>query len=326
VADDPAFALVLAAIGLVGGLALLARGFRSHGTSLRVSDIATSRIATLAAGEVRVTGVVAPAEVTIRSPLQDAECVWYRSRVSRGDRDESGDLWTDERGVCFVVDDGSGRVRVFPRDAVMDVGERFDEATRFDGDEPVGLVRRSDLVFAAGPGGRRYREARLESGDVVTVIGAAIPFGHLGDPAAASVLTVGAVGGDDPEVAADIAEARAAGLLVAPEAAWGNAGIAGFGIGRPVAEPVLHPDATRPALATAAEAAAATERWHLDPDDLVLATGPDGRLLIAAGAPGEVAGRHRDRFLLGLLGAILAIGSALMAGWILVNGMGTLPP
>jgi hypothetical protein len=326
VVDEPALTLGLAALGIVGGLALLLRGFRAHGTSIRVSDIATSRIATLAAGEVRVTGVVAPAEVTIQSPLQDVPCVWYRSRVSGGERDESGDLWADERGVGFSVDDGSGRVRVFPRDAMMDVGDRFDASTSIDGEEPVGLVGRPDIVTATGPGGRRYREARLEPGDVVTVIGAAVPFGHLADPVGSDRLTVGAVAVDDPEVAADIAEARAAGLLVTPETAWGNAAIAGFGIGRPVSEPELHPDAIRPVLATAAESAAAADRWQLDPDDLVLATGSDGRLLIAAGTPGEVAGRHRDRFLLGMLGALVAIGSALAAAWVLVGSPGALAP
>jgi hypothetical protein len=105
--------------------------------------------------------------------------------------------------------------------------------------------------------------------------------------------------------------------------AWGNAGIAGFGIGRPVAEPVLHPDAIRPSIATATEAAAIAQRWELGPDDLVLASGTDGRLLIAAGAPGDVAGRHRDRFLLGLLGAILAIGSAVAGALVLTGAGGT---
>src|SRR3970040_1244227 len=83
--EDATFPLMLAVAGVLAGLALLWRGFVAHGTAIRVADTATSRIATLAAGEVRGSGVVEPAEVTLVSPLQRIECVWYRSRVSSGD-------------------------------------------------------------------------------------------------------------------------------------------------------------------------------------------------------------------------------------------------
>ncbi len=317
--EDSTFALTLAAGGVVAGLVVLWRGFLAHGVALRVADTATSRIATLAAGEVRVSGVIEPAEVTLMSPLQSIECVWYRSRVSTGDDNDVG-VFSDERGVGFRVRDASGAIRVFPRDATIDVAERLDEQTGLFGDEPIGLRRRSDVLISASANGRRhYREARLEPGDTVTILGAAVPFGQLGDPSSADALAPGAVGPGDSEVAEDIAEARAAGLLVAPDEAWGNAAIAGFGIGRPVSQPELDPLANAEPLASPEEAAAIERTWDLDADDLVLSSGADGRLLIADGTPGEVAGRHEDRFLVGLLGALLAIGSALALAWLLAN-------
>jgi uracil-DNA glycosylase len=52
--------------------------------------------------------------------------------------------------------------------------------------------------------------------------------------------------------------------------------------------------------------------WDLEPDLLVVAAGPDAPLLIVAGAPEAVVAREEGRFLIGLLGAVLAIGSALV--------------
>ena len=72
--------------------ALLVRGFGGYREAARISDTSPSRISSIAVGEVLVSGVVEPAELTLVSPLQSAPCVFYRSRI-----DETGD------------DDGIGR-------------------------------------------------------------------------------------------------------------------------------------------------------------------------------------------------------------------------
>ena len=79
-------------------------------------------------------------------------------------------------------------------------------------------------------------------GDPVTIVGRALPFSDLADPTGADIDVASDVDADDPEVAADLAEARASGALVDdPAAAWGNAAIPGFGIGRPVAAAAHRP-------------------------------------------------------------------------------------
>ena len=50
---------------------------------------------------------------------------------------------------------------------------------------------------------------------------------------------------------------------------------------------------------------------------------PDGPLLIAYGSPGAAAERQQDRFLVGLLGAVLAIGSAMVFAVMLDGGFGS---
>lgn len=350
------FALCVAGIG--GGLLLLWRGFAGYRLAARIGDTSTSRIATLAAGEVRVTGTVQPAEVLLTSPLQDQQCVWYRARVTSGDQEESGPLgqglFHEERGVGFQVKDETGLIRVFPQGARIDASDRFDEQSDLFGNPPPGLAmgREPSLpagepvdrdaaiaqlltvhppepdpalagTSAMGSGRRRYREARLEPGDVITVLGAARPYARLEDPSGADRLDRyddPLTGLADPTVAAEVAAARAAGELKTPEQAWGNAAIPGFGIGRPVREPTLDPRAHEPQLATPEQASRIERTFDIGPDQLVLASAPDVPLLIAMGAPTEAVAREQARFLLGLLGAVLAIGSAVAAAWLLTAG------
>ena len=63
--------------------------------------------------------------------------------------------------------------------------------------------------------------------------------------------------------------------------------------------------------------------WDLKPDLLVIAAAPDAPLLIAGGAPDEVVAREEGRFLVGLLGAVLAIGSAILLAFALTPGIGS---
>jgi hypothetical protein len=347
--------------GVIAGLALLVRGMRGYRTAARIGDTGTSRIASLAAGEVRVSGRIEPAEVTLVSPLQSAPCVYYKASVHFGDDAADDDDLSEERAVGFRVQDETGDIRVFPRAARWDAPVYLDESTGAFGEQPVALSPRRGSAIAPAeldreaaiaalltvrpaPGGlgdddedswvfaggwsmigtgrkrRHYREARLAPGDAVTIIGRAMPFSDLADPAEADLAIGSAVGADDPEVAADLAAARAAGILAEDaEAAWGNAAIPGFGIGRPVRSPRLDDGATALPLGTAEDAARIERRFTIAPETLVLASAPDVALLIAHGVPGMAAERHQDQFVIGLLGGVLAIGSA-MALAILVSG------
>ena len=347
--------------GVIAGVVLLIRGMGGYRTAARIGDTGTSRIASLAAGEVRVSGIIEPAEVTLVSPLQSAPCVYYRASVEFGDDDAENPDLSEERAVGFRVHDETGEIRVFPRAARWDAPMYLDESTGSVGEEPAALSPRRgsaiapaeldrDAAIAAlltvrsSPGGpddgdgdtwlfgggwsaittgrkrRHYREARLAPGDAVTVIGRAMPFSDLADPAEADLAVGSAIAADDPEVAADLAAARAAGTLAADaETAWGNAAIPGFGIGRPVRSAQLDEGATALPLGTAEDAARIERRFTIAPETLVLASAPDVPMLIAHGVPGIAAERHQDQFMIGLLGAVLAIGSA-MALAILVSG------
>ena len=207
----------LAALGIVAGLVLLYRGLQGYRSQIRVSDTSTSAIGSMAAGEVRVSGRIEPAEMTLISLLQSVACVYYRSTVGdAGERRARDHGYVDERSIGFRVRDATGTLRVFPRGARFDAPLRFQAETGTLGDEPAGLdIRRggstqvaeldravaaAELLRVRAPdewspfagvgdadGRRSYREARLEPGDAVTIIGRAIPFSELSDPAGADI-------------------------------------------------------------------------------------------------------------------------------------------
>jgi hypothetical protein len=332
---------------------MLVRGLSEHRASVRVSDTSTSTISSLAAGDVRISGVVEPAELMLVSLLQGVPCVFYRATVGGEDDDfPVHDDLTEERSIGFRVRDATGSIRVFPRGARIDAPVRFDEQTGATGQAPPGLAirvggatqvsepdrvtaiaelfrvrdpRMSDrpTMLRRSERGRHYRETRLEPGDTVTIVGRALPFSDLADPIAADLGTELDLLDTDPEVAADLAEARAAGIMaLSADAAWGNAAIPGFGIGRPAKAPEIDPAANRLILASAEEAALAERTFAIAPNTLVLAASAEVPLLIAHGTPGAVIQRNQVRYVIGLLGAVLAIGSAMVFAIMISGGFG----
>ncbi len=152
----------------------------------------------------------------------------------------------------------------------------------------------------------------MEAGETVTIVGAARPYRDLEAELAASIAE------DDPELESDLAAARASGRLAAtPEEAWGNAAIPGFGIGQPTRPPELDPDADEPPTPSPAEAEAAEAeaeaRFVIGPDELVIGQPEgEGQLVVYPGTPSDAVERERYTLLVGLLGAVLAIGAAML--------------
>lgn len=246
--------IFLSLLGIAGGLAVFARGLLAYRTAAQVSSIACSSTASMAAGEVSLTGTVEPGPTTLVSRLQSVPCVHYRSRIVRHRGRDTDTVLDEERSVSFRLRDEAGAIVVFPVGATWSIEPRFTGGTGVWGDPPPELDLNSgtpmtmtqqdretqiaalltvhdprtgmaategtddgfgpsDLVSLGAVAERlEYREERVAPGDTITVIGAAVPYGELPDLAAdesgeaASPL-------DDPEIAADLAEALAKGTL-----------------------------------------------------------------------------------------------------------------
>jgi hypothetical protein len=354
--------MLFVAAGLVGGIVLFARGLIAYRRDRLISSVATSALDGIAAGEVRISGLVEPIEQTLVSPLQSRPCVWYRARVETTGND-SRVLYADEQAQEFRVRNETGDIRVVPRGARWEIGATFDERTGMLGDEPPGLQRRSGAGFAPfvdrdpemmtdveravatealltlrqpdspvvddwdqGGGsflrsgrreGRRYREARLEPGQTVTILGQAWPWGEVRE----TVLAWRPGANVERDIADDIAYAREMGTLAAsPEEAWGNAAIPGFGIGAPTAAPRLDPEAVRPELPTdPATHEAALAKYRIPDEELVLSRGLGGGLAIYLGSPREATSHHDFAFMLGLSGAVMAALCAFALGLMLTG-------
>jgi hypothetical protein len=101
--SPPALFLVLA--GFVGGIVLFLRGLVAYRRDRLISSVATSSLEAIAAGEVRVSGVVEAIHSTLISPLQSKPCVWYRARVEESGGDDRRVLLNEERATQFRIRD-----------------------------------------------------------------------------------------------------------------------------------------------------------------------------------------------------------------------------
>ncbi len=165
-------------------------------------------------------------------------------------------------------------------------------------------------------GGRRYREARLEPGETVTILGQAWPWGEVRD----IVLAPNPGDNVETDIAGDIAYARHMGLLAAsPEEAWGNAAIPGFGIGAPTAQPELDPRAHQPVVPGGDIHQEALQKYDIPEEELVLSRGLRGGLVVYRGTPADATRHHDFAFLIGVLGAVMAVMCTLAMG-VIVTG------
>ena len=141
--------IIASGAGLVGGLVLLVRGLGGYRSATRIADTATSTVTALAAGEVRISGVVEPAELLLTSPLTSKPCVYYdaEAREQRGRYETT--VFRESRAVGFRLRDASGDVRVFPGGARWDVPRQLDGHTSLMGEPPDGLNIRTGPAIAA---------------------------------------------------------------------------------------------------------------------------------------------------------------------------------
>lgn len=225
---------------------------------------ATQALNTVTGGPVRVSGTVRPSDDngSLVSPLSGEDVVLYDYEVQGYIETGDGHGWEQVAGgadaVPFVLEDGSGAVRVDPAGSTLLLGTRTskhvdlrsgsttddDETTPPNGQSTHGSLAEEQLVTRCDPGaGRvhvgsvtlheesRYRlkERRIEPGDDLVVTGTA----QDGDP----ISLVSDRDGDGvlfgslfeyPFVVADTPEHSSTRYLLKRGAAW--AGVGGIGL------------------------------------------------------------------------------------------------
>lgn len=191
--DLSAVIVVLCAIGFVSGAAIVAHGIVRwrEARGPRRDPRATAASDRWPIAELpehtpcRVIGEVAPTARAVIAPLSGRSCVYYRVRVSEliarpgiGARHlrDWRPLIDEQRGVGFVLDDGSGRIAIDPADAAIELttATRRDTTGADLGRDEAALLRRhrvSPLDGLGQPRRLRFEQVAIEIGQSVAATG-----------------------------------------------------------------------------------------------------------------------------------------------------------
>lgn len=139
-------------------------------------------------GAVRITGTILDDGLTLDSPLSGTRCAWYGAYVDEYRSSGKSGHWVEviKEEACteFLLDDGTGVAIVrcvapqvaSPRDhetgsgAFDDASPTEEEFLRRHGRQSTGLLGFNRRL--------RYREAKFEPGEKVTVLGRVQPISH----------------------------------------------------------------------------------------------------------------------------------------------------
>jgi hypothetical protein len=175
----------IAFFGLVfGGFALYGGWGRFKNAQL-IRNTPTSTIRSMPVGAVEVNGEAAPVEEPLTSPLTQQDACMYQLRVReyRPDGEDDSDWETvfyTSKHVPFRLDDGTGKVRIDPDDAQLEI-DRETGVDVDDGELPPKPVREwanqhgidSRHLTSTSRYDRKLQERVLEDGESAYVFGGA---------------------------------------------------------------------------------------------------------------------------------------------------------
>lgn len=119
--DDDRLELGLyAVLFLLGGLYFVRFGFTRRKRLVLIEDTPTEEIRSLSAGFSEITGRAEPFDGTLDAPFTGDDCLVRTWMIEEWEETDDSSSWRtiaeDVAAVPFVVDDGTGRVRVDPPD------------------------------------------------------------------------------------------------------------------------------------------------------------------------------------------------------------------
>lgn len=155
----PILALVIGPLAVWGG-------FKELRKRQLIRNTPTSKVRSLAVGDVEVKGMARPVDEPLLSPLTHTDACIYEVEVEEEHRGKNGSYWRTvlemRHEAPFFVDDGTGRVRIEPSKADLSV-ERERHVHVDDGDPPPPEL--GDWAVQEGHLTREeLEEARQESG------------------------------------------------------------------------------------------------------------------------------------------------------------------
>lgn len=123
VASDGGVSLILGPVIALYGLANIVAGFRRWQTLRLVEDTIPEPVRSVAAGRTEVRGTCKPVDKPIQRPFSEGECILAFWKIEEYD-DGWKTLDSGGRYTPFVIDDGTGSIRVEP---TIDMTRRISE-------------------------------------------------------------------------------------------------------------------------------------------------------------------------------------------------------
>lgn len=126
-------ALFWAMLGVIFGPALFLRGFRLLQRKRLMQDIPRSSVRGAALGSVEISGKAA-GPYTLVAPLSHTDCLYYRIAVQSNSKRDFSNAKMRELSAPLYVEDGTGRVMVYPAHCELQVeaSEQSDESGKAD--------------------------------------------------------------------------------------------------------------------------------------------------------------------------------------------------
>jgi len=157
-------------------------GFKRLRRKRLIENIPTSTIRGLALGLVELTGKPKK-KALLKSPLTKTDCVLYRYTVERYEQRGKSSRWVmvtqGNSFYCpFLLDDGTGQILVFPKDAELILPVDYEFVTGFFGSTPANLVefmQNNGISYQGFLGNHkmRFREWHITEYDDAYVLGTA---------------------------------------------------------------------------------------------------------------------------------------------------------
>lgn len=136
---DGTWLVIWSSFMLLGGVMAFRTGFQRYRERQLIRDTPTSKVRSIAVGDVEIKGTAHPVDEPLTSPLTEEDvCIW-EIEIEEKKSAEEGSTWNTvlETGdhVPFHLDDGTGRVQVDPQEADLAIEDEAEIALD-SGEEP----------------------------------------------------------------------------------------------------------------------------------------------------------------------------------------------
>ncbi|MBI2345508.1 MAG: hypothetical protein HYV03_01165 [Deltaproteobacteria bacterium] len=170
-------------VGFFAGIAFFFNGFRTLKRKHLIENTPTSKVRSLAMGQVEVSGAAAPWKETLAAPFTEHACLYYSYTIEEYRRSGKSSRWVtvdkENRGVPFLLRDETGAVLVDPAWADVDIPEDYQEVSGMGNDPSTkvqGFVRQKGISFEGFLGVNkkmRFTEYHIAPQDRVFILGTA---------------------------------------------------------------------------------------------------------------------------------------------------------